>query len=88
MPHGDVLNTWMLLANEIYSVLQTVRECLSFCFKLIPTMLKLTMSSIVNGLPVVINDEVCDIYFVFSQCFNCFEDFVLSETLAKSVPSA
>lgn len=86
MPDSNMLNTWMLLANLCNGMLQSVRECCSLGFKLGPTMLELTMTAVVDSLPIVVDNEVCDVNFVFCQSFNCLENLVFGKSLTKSVP--
>jgi hypothetical protein len=48
-------------------MLQSLRKSLSLSLKLDPAMLKLTMTFVVNRLPVIVNDEVGDVDIVFSK---------------------
>lgn len=40
---------------------QSFRKGISFSFELNPAMLELAFSTIVDCLPIVVDDEVCDI---------------------------
>ena len=67
MPYCNMLNAWMLLPDEVYHMLQSLRKSFSLSLKLDPAMLKLTMTFVVNRLPVIVNDEVGDVDIVFSK---------------------
>src|SRR5882757_2526227 len=88
MPDSDMLDTWMLFSDLCYHSFQAIRECISLSLKLNPTMLKLTITSIVDRLPVVINNEVGYVDVIFCKCCHCLENFLFSESLSKSIPSA
>lgn len=86
MPDSNVLDTWMLLTNFFNGVLQPFWKCCSLGFKLGPTMLKLTMAPVVDGLPIVVDDEVCNVNFVFCKGFNCLKNLVFCKSLTKGIP--
>lgn len=56
---------------------QAIWEILWFCLETIPSVLKLAMPAIVNVLPIIIDDEIGYVDFVFGQCFDGFEDLFL-----------
>lgn len=64
MPDSYMLNAGMFLADEIDCMLESVRECLSFSLELNPAVLELAVSTVVNGLPIVVNNEIRDVDFV------------------------
>ena len=65
---------------------QTIREGFRLGLKFVPALLELTMATVVNGLPIVINDKVRDIDLILGKSFHSFNDFVFRQALAKSVP--
>lgn len=77
MPNSDVLNARLLLSNKRDGVLQPIWKGFSLGFKFNPTVLELTMSPVVYRLPVVINNEIGDIDFVFGKNFNRLKNLVL-----------
>lgn len=61
-----MLDTVMLISDARNSVLEAPWECFRLCFKAVPAMLKLTMTSVIQVLPIVVNDQVCNIDLVLS----------------------
>lgn len=49
-------------------------------------MLKLAVTSIVDRLPIVINDEISDIDLVFCEGCDGLEHFLFCKSLSESVP--
>ena len=67
MPHGYVLNVWMLLANVREGSFEPIGKRLWLGFELVPSVLKLAVSPIVDVLPVVVDDEASDLDIVLGQ---------------------
>jgi hypothetical protein len=61
MPNSYVLNIFVFLANLGDGVFEPIGKSLSVSFKFYPSVLKLAMSSIVNRLPVIINNKISNI---------------------------
>jgi len=64
MPYGYVLDARLFLPNFRHRVLETIRKSLPLSLKLYPTMLKLAMAVVVDGLPIIINDKVSDVNII------------------------
>jgi hypothetical protein len=64
MPYRDVLNARLLLPNFRDHVLEAVRECLPLGLEFNPTILKLTVTLVIDCLPIIVDDEVSDIDFI------------------------
>lgn len=69
-------------------VLEAVGESLGLGLEIIPAVLKLALASVVNVLPVVIDDQTGDFDVVFGELINGIKDFLIREPLAESVPGA
>jgi hypothetical protein len=86
MPYSHVLDTWLLFSNLCHDAFETVGESFSLSLELIPAVLELAMAPVVNGLPIVIDDEVRHVDIVFFQSFDGLDNFVFGESLPKSIP--
>lgn len=53
-----MLNIMVFFSNLRYRLLESIWEGILIGFKVFPTMLKLTIAVVVQGLPIIINDEV------------------------------
>lgn len=65
---------------------ETVGKSFAFSFKLDPAVLELSMTLIVNCLPIVIDDEVGDIDIVLRKCFGGIQNLFFCELLAEGIP--
>lgn len=72
VPNGNVLDVWVLRSNVGYRGFETPWKGFWFRFKVVPSMLKLSMPSIIYILPIVINDQTSDIDLILSQSVNGF----------------
>lgn len=86
MPHSNVLDMRMLLSNVGNRRFQTLWESLRLGLKLTPTMLELAVASVIDGLPVVVDDETGNLDVVLGQFVNSVEHLLICETLPKRVP--
>lgn len=56
--------------------------------KVIPAVLKLSLASVVNVLPVIVNDQAGHFDIVLGQLVNGVENFLIRKPLAQSIPRA
>lgn len=61
MPHGNVLDVRVRLANMIHRALETQREIPGIGVELEPSPVSHALTGVLDGLPVVVNDEVGDV---------------------------
>jgi hypothetical protein len=66
VPDGDVLDVFVLGANVGDECLQATREGPGLRFEVVPAVLPLAITAIVDVLPVVVDDEVRDTDLVLS----------------------
>ncbi len=88
MPDGNVLDVLVLGTDIGYEGFEAPREGLGFSLKVVPAVLPLAITSIVNVLPVVVDNQVGDADFVFGQRAQRLQNPVLRQSLAEGVPSA
>lgn len=82
-----MLNTRLLFSNLGDNSLETIRKRFALGLKLVPAMLELAMTSIIDCLPIIVYDKICNINVVLFESFNSLDNFVFGEPLTKSVPS-
>lgn len=78
----------MLRPDSGYSSFKSLRESFWFGFEFVPSMLELAFPSIVNILPVIVDDQVGDPNVALRQLIECIEDLFVGKPLAKGVPRA
>ncbi len=81
-----MLNVLMFLPDFRDSVFETIGESLPVGFKLNPAVLELTVSSIIDRLPIVINDQVSDVDVMGRKCIYCGKDLFIRESLTETIP--
>ena len=77
MPYGDMLDVGMVITDVNHGLLEAARKALFVGLKIRPSTLELGVTVIVEGLPVVIDDEISDGNFILFQDVQCIEDLFL-----------
>jgi hypothetical protein len=86
VPNGYMLDMFVFLADFGDRVFETTWESIPVGFKLYPSVLKLTVSSIINRLPIVINDEIRNIDIIGRKGVYCSKDLFICELLTETIP--
>ena len=82
-----MLNVLVFLTDCGDGVLETMWKSLPVGFKLYPSMLKLTVSSIIDRLPIIINDQIGNVDIVGRKRVYCGNDLFVRESLTETIPS-
>jgi hypothetical protein len=82
-----MLNVLVFLADFGDGVFETMWESLPVGFKLYPSMLKLTVSSIIDRLPIIINYQISNVDVISCKRVYCSKDLFIRESLTETIPS-
>ena len=87
MPNADVLDIRMAFSDLCSRGFHTLREAFRVGFEVRPSALKLRGAG-GERLPIIVDDQVRDLDVVLGERVEGAVDFLVSEVLAESVPSA
>ena len=88
MPYGDVLDVGMVITDVNHGLLEAARKAFLVSLEICPSTLELGVTMVVEGLPIVIDDEIGDGYFILFQDVECVENLLFCQVLSKSIPCA
>ena len=78
----------VFLADMGYCAFESPWKGLWFGLEIHPAILELTVASVVNRLPIVVNDQGRDVDIILCEFIKCIKDLLVRQPLTQPVPRA
>ena len=82
MPDRNILDARVPLTNMVDSRLEATRERNPIGFELLPALFKLALSSVIERLPVVVDDQAADLDSASRQSIEGVDQFFFGKMLS------